>query len=46
MPLDRSSMIEVGDLGGFPVYVERDAPEQRIYVAIAKDASLLAAYRR
>jgi hypothetical protein len=46
VPLDRSSMIEVGELGGFPVFADRAAPEQRIYVAIAKEVSLLAAYRR
>lgn len=44
--LDRARMIEVGDLGGFPVFVEREAPEQRIYVATAAGASLLAEYRR
>lgn len=46
VPLDRASMIEVGDLGGFPVFADRETPEQRIYVAIAKEASLLASYRR
>lgn len=44
--LDRARMIEVGDLGGFPVFVERETPEQRIFVATATGASLLAEYRR
>ena len=43
--LDRARMIEVGEYFGFPVYVDRDAPEQRIYIAVAKvGASVVAPY--
>ena len=43
--LDRARMIEVGEYFGFPVYVDREAPEQRIYVAVAKaGASVVAPY--
>ena len=43
--LDRARMIEVGEYFGFPVFVDRDAPEQRIYIAVAKSgASFVAPY--
>ena len=43
--LDRARMIEVGEYFGFPVYVDREAPEQRIYIAVAKSgASFVAPY--
>ena len=42
--LDRARMIQVGDHFGFPVYVDRETPEQRIYVATAIGGSLVAAY--
>ena len=42
--LDRARMIQMGDHFGFPVFVERDAPEQRIYVATTRGGTLVAAY--
>ena len=44
IPLDRSRMIEIGAIRGFPVFVDRSAPEQRIYVATASGGSLVAPY--
>ena len=41
--LDRTRMIEVGEYFGFPVYVDREAPEQRIYVAVTKAGALVVA---
>ena len=37
--LDRTRMMEAGEYFGFPVYVDREAPDQRIYIATAKTGS-------
>jgi hypothetical protein len=42
--LDRARMIQVGEYFGFPVYVEREAPEQRIYIVTQLGGSLVAPY--
>ena len=39
LELDSTRMIQVGEYFGFPVYVDREAPEQRIYIATAKTGS-------
>lgn len=44
VPLDRSRMKQVGELGGFPVFVDREAPDERIYVATTKGGSTVAPY--
>ena len=44
VPLDRSRMLEIGEHGGFPVFVDREEPEKRIYIATAIGGSLVAPY--
>jgi hypothetical protein len=44
VPLDRSRMIEVGELRGFPVYADRDEPEKRIYISTIIGSSIVAPY--
>lgn len=42
--LDRARMIEIGNVRGFPVFVDRDEPEKRIYIAAAIGGSMVAPY--
>ena len=42
--LDTTRMVRVGDHFGFPVYADRDAPEERIYIATKIGGSLLVSY--
>lgn len=44
VPLDRSRMIEVGELGGFPVFADRDEPEKRIYISTTIGSTTVAPY--
>jgi hypothetical protein len=44
VPLDRSRMIEVGELRGFPVFADRDEPEKRIYISTTIGSTIVAPY--
>ena len=46
VPRDAQRLLQIGDLRGFPVYVEREAPEARLYVATTADGSMVAPYSR
>jgi hypothetical protein len=42
--IDRARMTEVGDYHGFPVFADRDVPDERIYVVTSLGGSLVAPY--
>jgi hypothetical protein len=44
IPFDSARMIEIGRLHGFPVYVDREAPEQQIFITSALGAATVAPY--
>ena len=44
IPLDRSRMLEIGSIAGFPVFADREAPEQRIYIGTTTTAALVAPF--
>lgn len=44
IPFDGASMLQVGEHRGFPVFVDRSAPESRIYIPVTRGGSMVLPY--
>jgi hypothetical protein len=46
IPLDAATMLQVGEHRGFPVFVDRAAPESRIYIPVTRGGAMVLPYTR